>query len=62
MFSWGSINQEEEIIEDRIDFSSYHVTLLLSLNPREVTPCIFDIRIGSNTQWDFLDFVLRAVI
>ena len=57
----GLVGNREWISDHTLATKSHSITLLTNLDPNSSTPLHFDIREKSNSQWDFVHFVLLAI-
>ena len=57
----GLVGNREWIVDHTLATKSHSITLLTTLDPHSPTPIHFHIREQSNSQWDFLYFVLLAI-
>jgi len=52
------IGETLDIPSSDMNDETFTMTLLTTLDPQSALPFEFDLRVGSNTQWDFLNFVI----
>eukprot|EP00026_Physarum_polycephalum_P005908 Phypoly_transcript_05947.p1 GENE.Phypoly_transcript_05947~~Phypoly_transcript_05947.p1 ORF type:complete len:331 (+),score=27.69 Phypoly_transcript_05947:825-1817(+) len=57
----SAVGESLDVPSSDMNDESFTMTLALSLSPTRTVPFEFDLRIGSNTQWDFVNFVLHLV-
>lgn len=55
------VGETLEVPSNDMNDETFSMTLMTTLDPDDNEPFVFDLRVGSNTQWDFLMFVTFSI-
>ena len=58
---WGEVGTNCAIVNEEPFDTRYTMTLLTSADPTTNKPVVVDLQEASNTQWDYLTFVINCV-
>ena len=55
------MGQDCDVTSSDMNDETFTVTLMTTLDPKCLLPFMIDLRVDSNTQWDFMKFVCDAL-